>query len=226
MSSTGAGGSIGVSLIFVLFSRRHDSARRPCAELVICTILRTAVKFAKFEKTCIIKLAFFRDAAPKYFLRSVVLMKRRGFFSVIVIILLAAALALGYCWYKGVGPFEKTEQGQTVVKPEVKQKAAEVKQKAVEAKDKAVEKAKEVGEKAKDKAVELKDKAKEKAAEVKEAVKEKAADVKEAVKEKAAEVKEKVVEKAGELKDKAVDKAKDLAGKVTGDKPAEAPAAK
>ena len=46
------------------------------------------------------------------------------------------------------------------------------------------------------------------------------------MKEKAAEVKEKAVEKAGELKDKAVDKAKELAGKVTGDKPAEAPAAK
>ena len=58
-------------------------------------------------------------------------------------IIVLAAIALGFCYWKGVGPFEKNEQGQVVVKQEVKQKAAEVK-------DKAVTKAKEVGEKAKE----------------------------------------------------------------------------
>ena len=75
-------------------------------------------------------------------------------------IIVLAAIALGFCYWKGVGPFEKNEQGQVVVKQEVKQKAAEVK-------DKAVTKAKEVGEKAKEKAVEVKEEVKEKLPEVK-----------------------------------------------------------
>ena len=94
----------------------------------------------------------------------------------LLLILVIAAIALGYCYHKGTGPFEKTPEGTVVVKEEVKQKAAEVK-------DKVVEKAAEVKEVVKEKAPVVKEKIAEKAAEVKDKVVEKAAEVKEAVKE-------------------------------------------
>lgn len=97
----------------------------------------------------------------------------------ILLILLIAACVLGYCYYKGIGPFEKAPDGNVQIKQEVKDKATELK-------DKVVEKAEEV----KEKAGEMKDKVVEKAGEVK---------------EKAAELTDKAVEKAGEIKDKVMD---------------------
>lgn len=86
----------------------------------------------------------------------------------ILLILLIAACVLGYCYYKGTGPFEKAPDGNVQIKQEMKDKATEIK-------DKVVEKAEEV----KEKAAELTDKAAEKAEEIKDKVMDSMADKKE-----------------------------------------------
>ncbi|OON89283.1 MULTISPECIES: YtxH domain-containing protein [unclassified Pyramidobacter] len=86
----------------------------------------------------------------------------------ILLILLIAACVLGYCYYKGTGPFEKAPDGNVQIKQEMKDKATEIK-------DKVVEKAEEV----KEKAAELTDKAVEKAEEIKDKVMDSMADKKE-----------------------------------------------
>ena len=86
----------------------------------------------------------------------------------ILLILLIAACVLGYCYYKGTGPFEKAPDGNVQIKQEMKDKATEIK-------DKVVEKAEEV----KEKVAELTDKAAEKAEEIKDKVMDSMADKKE-----------------------------------------------